>query len=110
MLQVEVHDDRNAWIYSSMREESDFAEILPFFVDELPEKQALLSDLARAEDVENLQHEAHKLRGSAGGYGFAELSELAARLEESCKSAPRDVAAILRNLDELLDHLGRVRI
>ena len=93
-----------------MRDDADFAEILQFFVDELAEKGNLLRGLGGANDFDALRCEAHKLRGSAGGYGFQTLSELAGRLEDSCKDAMRDESTILRNLDELLDHLGRVRM
>lgn len=98
------------WVYSSLRDEPDFAEILPFFVDEVPGKCTVLRELGTANDFESLRREAHKLRGSAGGYGFQRVSDLAGRLEDSCKNTVRDHATILRNLDELLDHLEKVRV
>ncbi len=110
MAQAETRGEATSWIYSSLRGEADFAEILPFFVDELPEKRGILQGLAEAFDFDNLQREAHKLRGSAGGYGFQEVSDLAGRLEDSCKIPMRDRSSILQNLDELLDHLERVRV
>lgn len=110
MVETKMRGDKTAWIYSSLRGDADFAELLPYFVDELPQKQILLNEFAKSNDMENLRREAHKLRGSAGGYGFHELSHLAGDLEESCKKAPLDEAAILRNLNDLLDHLRRVRI
>ncbi|MBS0203991.1 MAG: Hpt domain-containing protein [Planctomycetes bacterium] len=104
-----IRPDKSKVVYSSLRDEPDFAELLPFFVDELPEKQTVLSQLAQSNDFESLRREAHKLRGSAGGYGFQGLSDLAGKLEESCKNSVRDEAAILQSVDELLDYLGRVR-
>lgn len=109
MMHAAIREETREWIYSSLRDEADFAEILPFFVDELPDKLNTLRAFASADDHENLRREAHKLRGSAGGYGFQTLSELAGRLEDSCQNVPRDESTILRNLDELLDHLARVR-
>lgn len=110
MNKAEIRPDKSAVIYSSLRDEPDFAELIPFFVDELPEKQSVLSQLAQAMDFVNLGREAHKLRGSAGGYGFQGLSDLAGRLEESCKNSVRDEVTVLRNLDELLEYLGQVRV
>ena len=98
------------WVYSSLRDDPDFAELLSFFVDEIPKNRAILGSFRTLNDVESLRREAHKLRGSAGGYGFQEVSDLAGQLEESCKNVVRDDATILRNLDELLDYLGKVRI
>lgn len=109
IFQTEVRGEMTNLIYSSLRDDEDFAEMLPYFVGELPQKHLLLNDLAQSKDIDNLRREAHKLRGSAGGYGFSGLSDLAGRLEDSCKNAPLDETAILRNLDELLDHLARVR-
>lgn len=101
--------DSAAVIYSSFQGDADYAELLPMFVDELPGVRATLHDLGGAGDFDRLQREAHKLRGSAGGYGFQGLSDLAGCLEDSCRNPIRDPASILRNLDQLLDHLNRVR-
>jgi CheY-like chemotaxis protein/HPt (histidine-containing phosphotransfer) domain-containing protein len=46
--------------------------------------------------IENLRHEAHKLRGSAGSFGFAQASVVAAELEDAAKQwleQPADGAA-----------------
>lgn len=109
-MQGEAQGAMEGWIYSSFRGEPDMEEILPFFVDELSGTQAALSQFAQTRDIDNLRKEAHKLRGSAGGYGFQGLSDLAGRLEDSCKISTRDESMILRNVDELLDHLSKVRL
>src|SRR5690349_4331705 len=109
-MQTENHDTSSEWIYSSLREEPDFADLLTFYVDELPGKRTTLHDLAKVSNYEGLRREAHNLRGSAGGYGFQGLSDLAGRLEDSCKITPRDETTILRNLDEILDYLQKVRV
>lgn len=110
MMQAESHDRAGDWIYSSFRVDPDFADLLPFYVDELPGKRVVLRGLADANDFDGLRREAHNLRGSAGGYGFQGLSDLAGQLEDSCKITPRDETTILRNLDEILDYLERVRV
>lgn len=109
MTQAETHGEAGA-IYSSMANDPDFAEILPFFVDGLPQQRDTFSQFARSNDFEGLRKEAHKLRGSAGGYGFQGLSNLAGQLELSCKNEPRDETMILRTVDELLEYLGKIRI
>lgn len=110
MSDSQVRSAAENWIYSSLADEPDFEELLQFFVSEIPEKQTVFSDLAGRGDIDNLQKEAHKLKGSAGGYGFQGLSVLASQLEESCKFTTRDSAEILRIVDELLDYLARVRV
>lgn len=96
-------------IYSSYADDPDFAEMLPFFVDGLAEMRVVIKESAQARDFDSVRREAHKIRGSAGGYGFAELSDLAGSLEESCKNSPQDETMILRTVEEMLDYLGKVR-
>lgn len=110
MMPTDLPDPAEEWVYSSLRGDPDFTELLSFYVDELPEKRSSLRQLAGVSDFDGLRREAHNLRGSAGGYGFSGLSDLAGRLEDSCKITPRDETAILRNLDQILEYLGKVRV
>jgi HPt (histidine-containing phosphotransfer) domain-containing protein len=97
-------------IYSSYADDPDFAEMLPFFVDGLAEMRVAIKEFAQAKDFDSVRREAHKIRGSAGGYGFAGLSDLAGCLEESCKNSPQDEAMILRTVEQMLDYLEKVRV
>ena len=47
-----------------------------------PDLQALLE----ARSYSDLQTLAHQLKGAGGGYGFAQITEVAGRLEQSLKS------------------------
>ncbi len=57
---------------------SQFCANLPAYLDRLTEH-------LHAQDWHSLQHDAHALKGAAGTLGFAELSELAADLEQDLK-------------------------
>ncbi len=96
-------------VYSSWQHDPDYADLLPLFVEELPAMRRTLLEFAKVCDFENVKREAHKLRGSAGGYGYLELSELAGQLEDTCKTAARDSTAILQDLDQLIGYIERVR-
>lgn len=102
--------ESTGWVHSTLADDPDFADILPLFIDELPGIRAVVNDAARSNDFDSLRREAHKLRGSAGGYGFSGLSTLAGKLEDSCKNSAEDETMVLRNVNELLDYLDRVRI
>jgi len=52
-------------------------------IAELAERLISAGDDAAA--IEDLRHEAHKLRGSAGSFGFAQASVVAAELEDAAK-------------------------
>ena len=98
------------YIYSSWQNDPDYADLLPLYVDELPSMRRTLLEFAKICDFENVKREAHKLRGSAGGYGYPELSQLAGQLEDTCKTSARDSNAILQDLDQLIGYIERVRV
>jgi CheY-like chemotaxis protein/HPt (histidine-containing phosphotransfer) domain-containing protein len=52
-------------------------------IAELAERLITAGDDAAA--IQDLRHEAHKLRGSAGSFGFAQASVVAAELEDAAK-------------------------
>jgi CheY-like chemotaxis protein len=63
-------------------------------IAELAERLITAGDETAA--IEGLRHEAHKLRGSAGSFGFAQASVVAAELEDAAKqwlAQPADGAA-----------------
>ena len=63
-------------------------------IAELAERLISAGDDAAA--IEDLRHEAHKLRGSAGSFGFAQASVVAAEMEDAAKqwlAQPADRAA-----------------
>ncbi len=50
----------------------------------------------------------HSMKGTGGGYGFDELTEIGARLEVAGRAGDR--GAIQRGLEELSSYLSRVRV
>jgi HPt (histidine-containing phosphotransfer) domain-containing protein len=97
-------------VYSAFRADPDYIDLLPFFVDDLPELRRAFIEFAKVCDYENVRVHAHRLRGTAGGYGYSGLSQLAGELEDTCKSSPRNAASILSDLDRLIDYIERVRV
>jgi len=67
-------------------------EIVREFAHELPERIAKLESLLASHALSDLQTLAHQLKGAGGGYGFAQITEIAARLEQALRSgAPEPV-------------------
>lgn len=66
----------------------------------LPEKVRAFAEVLRVGDMSGLASLAHRLRGSAGMYGFPQLSETASRLEEACRAGqtPAQVTGIFEEL------------
>lgn len=97
-------------IYSAFREDPDFQELLVDFVQSARERTVTLSEAYEQRSVESLRTQAHQLKGAGGGYGFDDLSRIAADLEQACKSEHPQIDEIGRCLDVLLDHLRRVSV
>jgi HPt (histidine-containing phosphotransfer) domain-containing protein len=95
-------------VHSTFADDEDFAELLRAFADTIPEKQQTVLDLHRAGAFDELRCWAHQLKGAAGGYGFPELTEVAAELEQACKA--QDADWITLGVDRVLDCLKRIAV
>ena len=95
-------------IRSSLGDDPDFRELLELFSVSIQETTEKLRSLLAASDVQQIQREAHKLKGAGGGYGFEGLTAEAAALESACKA--RDLDQIRRTLDSLLNYVSRIEV
>lgn len=59
----------------------ELAEIVQMFVDEMPERIKKIVDECQAKDWTKLEQTAHQLKGSAGSYGFQEITPAAGNVE-----------------------------
>ena len=98
----------DAPVYSEFTNDADFEDLLQFFAKIVKQKITVFNELSESGNRELLRGEAHKLKGSAGGYGFPELSLLAATLEANCsKESTLDVKPACANV---IDYMQRIRI
>ena len=95
-------------VRSSLEVDPDFQELLELFSVSIQETTEKLRTLLVASDMEQMQREAHKLKGAGGGYGFEGLTTEAAALESACKV--RDLDQVRRTLDSLLNYVSRIEI
>lgn len=95
-------------IYSSLGQDPDFQELVEMYVAEMPERIERLQQLYERGEFAELNRFAHQLKGSAGGYGFEEISPAAARVECAATLEP-DLATLEQALNELLELCGRAR-
>ena len=59
-----------------------------------------MDDATTSGDVAALQQEAHDLRGTAGHFGFKDLSDLAGEIEAACRSGdPRRAHELARRVE-----------
>lgn len=96
----------NTPVRSSFCDDEDFLDLIEMFVDGIEEKKEILRQASVTDQVEELKVLAHQLKGASAGYGFEELSEIAAALEIACKS--EDEAAIQQQKEIILNHMDRI--
>lgn len=85
----------------------DLAALAARFASELPERLARLENSLQAGDWDALAGEAHKLKGTAGVFGWPAVGELAAEIEKLVRTSPNNPArqraleAAMRQVREL---------
>ena len=95
-------------IYSTLGADPDLGELVEMFVDEMPHRIATLTSAREANDRELVQRTAHQLKGTAGSYGFDQITSYVARLEASLREQkPED--EIEEALEAVVLMCGRVR-
>jgi len=87
-------------------DDEDFLELIEMFVDGIEEKKTFLRNASVSEQIEELQVLAHQLKGASAGYGFEDLSEIAAQLEIACKEG--DQSVIEQHKEIMLNHMERI--
>jgi len=95
-------------IFSEFADDADMLELVELFVEEMPRRLQDIEKAARSQDLGRLAMLAHQLKGSAGGYGFPSITEVARRLEVTAK-AEADLVSIENDIHELSDLIARVR-
>jgi HPt (histidine-containing phosphotransfer) domain-containing protein len=88
-------------VYSRLAADPILGELVDLFVQEMPDRIAVLDSLAKSQDWKQLARTAHQLKGAAGSYGFDQITPSAARLEAAVRDG-RHQKEILSALNELL--------
>lgn len=95
-------------IYSAFADDSDFRELLEEFAAALPKRRDGLQAAYRAGAFDELRSRAHQLKGAGGGFGFPQLSELAAELELASQS--QDAAELGEKLESIVGYINRITV
>lgn len=98
----------SAPIYSTLAGEADMHDLIDMFVHELPGRALAIEGKLTQRDNAGARSLAHQLKGAAGGYGFACISDAAAVLEGSLKSDAAQTV-VLKQAAALSDLCRRAR-
>src|SRR5262245_7266656 len=80
-------------LHSRFADDPVMRDILGPFVAELPTRVSEIRACWDRRDLDGLARHAHRLRGTADGYGFPEVARAADRLETSLRSIVDEGAA-----------------
>jgi signal transduction histidine kinase len=94
-------------IFSTMSRHPKMTKIIAEYVEGLPDEIQKMQDFRDHDDMKSLRRVAHQLRGTGGGYGFGEITGLAANVENAI-NAVDSRASINGQIDLLIDVIRRV--
>jgi HPt (histidine-containing phosphotransfer) domain-containing protein len=72
-------------IRSLFEDDPDMAELVSGFASDLPARATSLEELVSQNNLPEVQRLAHQLKGAGGGYGFPQITDVAASLEQAVK-------------------------
>lgn len=90
-------------IYSDLGGDPDLGDLVALFVEEMPARTAALRSHWASGDRETLRRAAHQLKGAAGSYGFAPISQAAAAVDAAVRSGVSD-AELAELVERLITH------
>jgi HPt (histidine-containing phosphotransfer) domain-containing protein len=93
-------------LVSELAGDPELGDLVELFVAELPAKTIALTAAFETGKLQQLQGLAHQLKGSAGGYGFAAITDAAKALESVIKEQC-ELAEVKGQLDALVKLCSR---
>jgi HPt (histidine-containing phosphotransfer) domain-containing protein len=85
--------------------DSEDAELIEYFLGELPDRVDAINQASSSDDVEQLGRLAHQLKGAAPGFGFPLIGSAAAKLEGSIRAldqSEEDVNLVRAEVENLI--------
>lgn len=104
-LDVQTNAPVKEALYSSVLEEdSDFKDLVEVFINSLEPTKTKLENTFQEKDWELLAGMIHQLKGLGGGYGYPDITQVAAKIEFQLVSENfTEVSLLLNDLYELFD-------
>lgn len=86
------------------------AELQKNYLASMPDKIAALQNLWSAKQLDLLETEYHKLKGTGRTYGLPEITQLGAALERLCEAAPQTLPEAVPISIRLLEKIRVQRV
>ncbi|HEX7673323.1 MAG TPA: Hpt domain-containing protein [Bdellovibrio sp.] len=88
--------------------DADLQDLIPQFLENRKKDIASLQALIDQKDLVAIAALAHKIKGAAAGYGFADLSSMAAEIEIAAKAS--DVNPLSGIVSNMKTHFENIEI
>ena len=86
----------------------DIEDLIPGFLENRQKDINVIKESLESSDYDTIERLGHTMKGSGGGYGFDEITEIGFKIENAAKEKNAD--EILRQVHDLSDYLGRVEV
>jgi len=96
-------------IVSSLATDPDFAELVADYVSDVPERIASCVGFVQSQNWPELKRFAHQIKGSAGSYGFGQITAIAALLEAAL-ARETELEEKTKLAENLVAHLSAIRV
>lgn len=86
----------------------DLQDLIPQFLENRRKDLIQLELLVAQNDLPSISQLAHKIKGAAAGYGFAELSEYASQMETAAKK--NDASPLPDLIKKMKSHFSNIEV
>jgi len=98
----------NDFVFSRLADDPLYAEMIQLYVEEMPDRIADLEQAVQQGDRETMRRLAHQLKGSAGTYGFEDVTDIAERANQAIMN-DADSASIEQAFQKLIRICRKMR-
>ena len=70
--------------------DADLEELVPEFIENRYEDIEKINECLVSNEIDEIQRLGHSMKGSGGGYGFHEITNLGGELEQAAKRGDKD--------------------
>jgi len=88
--------------------DTDLEDLIPDFLSNRREDIVLINQHLSDGNLTEVRRLGHSMKGSGGGYGFDEVSQIGSQIETAAEAA--DVAIIKEQLELLSEYIENVKI
>ncbi|MFQ5602795.1 MAG: Hpt domain-containing protein [bacterium] len=88
--------------------DADLEDLTPLFLENRQNDIVEINRLVEASDFPEIQRLGHSMKGSGGGYGFDEITQIGHELEEAAQRGDKETVIELTN--RLSKYLSSVKI